>query len=114
VRSKIIAEQLSGFSVAERPSRSRLSTGAVVIPKFHFHLDPERDEQGLELTNVAAAKCEALDFAARHICDDANAFWDREEWSLTVTNDSGLTLLQLQIVGTQSSAVPSRAARHKA
>jgi len=84
------------------------------MPKFHFHLDPERDEQGLELADVAAAKCEALDFAARHICDHANAFWEREEWSLTVTNENGLTLLQLQVVGTQSSAMPPRVARHKA
>jgi hypothetical protein len=84
------------------------------MPKFHFHLDDERDEQGLELADLAAAKCEALEFAARHICDAANAFWDREEWTLTVTNERGLTLLQLHIVGTQSAATSSRVACHKA
>jgi hypothetical protein len=81
------------------------------MPKFHFHLDDERDEQGLELANLAAAKCEALEFAARHICDAANAFWDREEWTLTVTNESGLTLMQLRIVGTQSAASSSKVRR---
>ena len=84
------------------------------MPKFHFHLDDERDEQGLYLPDLAAAKCEALEFAARHICDAANAFWDREEWTLTVTNERGLTLLQLQIVGTQSAAMSSKGARQKA
>jgi hypothetical protein len=84
------------------------------MPKFHFHLDDQRDRQGLELPGLAAAKCEALDFAARHICDGANAFWDREEWTLTVTNERGLSLLQLQIVGTQSAAAYSKVARHKA
>lgn len=84
------------------------------MAKFHFHLDDERDEQGLELADLAAAKCEALEFAARHICDAANAFWDREEWTLSVTNERGLTLLQLQIVGTQSAATSPRLARHKA
>jgi hypothetical protein len=84
------------------------------VARFHFHLNPERDDQGLELPDVAAAKCEALDFAARHICDDSNAFWDREAWSLTVTNEMGLTLLQLQIVATQSPAMPSKRDRDTA
>ena len=75
------------------------------MPKFHFHLDDERDEQGLELADLAAAKCEALEFAARYICDAANAFWDREEWLLSVTDAKGLTLMQLHIVGTQAAAV---------
>jgi hypothetical protein len=77
------------------------------MPKFHFHLDHERDEQGLELADLAAAKCEALDFAARHICDAANAFWSRAEWTLTVANQDELTLFQLHIVGTQSAATSS-------
>ena len=81
------------------------------MPKFHFHLDDQRDEQGIELPDLAAAKCEALEFAARHICDAANAFWDTEEWTLSVTNERGLTLLQLQIVGTQSAATSSRVSR---
>jgi hypothetical protein len=106
-----ITEALSGFSVPERPSRSRLCTGAAVMPKFHFHLDDQRDKQGIELPDLAAAKCEALEFAARHICDAANAFWDREEWTLSVANERGLTLLQLQIVGTQSAATSSRVSR---
>lgn len=84
------------------------------MPKFHFHLDDNSDEQGLELPDFAAAKCEALEFAARHICDAASAFWDRENWTLTVTNERGLTLLQLQIVGTQSPAASSKHARHNA
>jgi hypothetical protein len=73
------------------------------MPKYHFHLDDKRDEQGLELADLASAKCEALEFAARHICDAANAFWDREEWLLSVTDEKGLTLMQLHIVGTQSA-----------
>ena len=80
--------------------------------RFHFHLDDQRDEEGLELADLAAAKCEALEFAARHICDAANAFWDREEWTLSVTDERGLTLMQLQIVGTQSAASPTKKPRH--
>jgi hypothetical protein len=75
--------------------------------KFYFHLDDERDEHGLELADLAAAKCEALEFAARHICDAANAFWQREEWTLSVTDEKGLILVQLHILGTQSAAASS-------
>ena len=81
------------------------------MPKFHFHLDGERDEQGLELADLAAAKCEALEFASRHICDAANAFWDREEWLLSVAYQSGLTLFQLHIIGTQSAATSAQSRR---
>jgi hypothetical protein len=78
------------------------------MPRFYFHLDGEHDEHGLELADLAAAKCEALEFAARHICDAANAFWDREEWMLSVADERGLTLMQLHIVGTQSAATSRR------
>jgi hypothetical protein len=105
-----IVEPLSGFSAAERcdalPPLPRTA-----MPRFHFHLDDERDEQGLELADLAAVKCEALEFAARHICDAANAFWDRTEWTLSVSDEKGLTLLQLHIVGTQSAAMPSKGSR---
>ena len=84
------------------------------MPTFHFHLDDQRDEEGLELADLAAAKCEALEFAARHICDAANGFWDREEWTLSVTDERGLTLMQLQIVGTQSAASPTKKPHHPA
>lgn len=50
-----------------------------------------RDDTGRELQDLAEAKCEALEFAAKHICDAANAFWDREEWLLSVSDKRGLT-----------------------
>jgi hypothetical protein len=79
--------------------------------KYHFNLDNTRDLVGVELPGLAAAKCEALQFAARHICDAATDFWGREEWTLSVTNEIGLTLLRLDIVGTQSSALATKVSR---
>lgn len=84
------------------------------MPKFHFHIDGERDQQGLDLPDLAAAKCEALEFASRHICDAANRFWDREEWLLSVANEKGLTLFQLHIIGTQSAATSAQVSRQSA
>lgn len=81
------------------------------MPTFHFQLDGDPDATALELKDLPDAKCEALHFAARHICDEANAFWGRAEWTLSVTDDKRLTLFQLQIVGTESPAISSKASR---
>jgi hypothetical protein len=37
------------------------------MPKYHFHLDDERDEQGVQLDHLAAAKCEALVRLSPHL-----------------------------------------------
>lgn len=84
------------------------------MPTFHFKLDGDPDATALELKDLASAKCEALHFAARHICDAANAFWDRVEWTLSVTDEKRLTLFQLQIVGTESPATSSKMSRRPA
>ena len=77
------------------------------MPRFFFHTDNIRDVDGTELKSVAVAKCEAIKLAGRIICDEASEFWDRAEWTLTVSDDRGLTLFELCIVGTDSAAIPS-------
>ena len=77
------------------------------MPRFHFHLDGDPDEHGIELQDVATAKCEAVQYAGRHICDQADRFWDKAEWTLTVTDEKGLTLFQLHIIGTETAAIRS-------
>ena len=75
------------------------------MPRFHFHLDGDPDDDGIELKDLATAKCEAIQYAGRHICDQADTFWDKAEWSLTVADQTGLVLFQLQIIGTESPAI---------
>ena len=72
------------------------------MPVFHFHTDKDHDVDGIELPDLASAKCEAVKLAGRLICDEADLFWTKAEWSMTVTDDRGLTLFQLQIVGTDA------------
>ena len=91
-------------------SRSRLCEDAA-IPTFYFHLDDSRDDQGTELKDVATAKCEAIKFAGRHVCDKADTFWDDANWTLTVADETNLTLFQLHIIGTESSAIRSTSRR---
>ena len=77
------------------------------MPRFYFHLDGRPDQEGVELADVATAKCEAIKFAGRQVCDEAHTFWNNADWTMTVTDESGLTLFQLQIVGTESPAIRS-------
>ena len=82
------------------------------MPRYHFNVDNGAvlpDPDGTELDSLAAAKCEAVKTAGRMICDAAGEFWDSAEWVMTVTDDAGLTLFTLQIVGTESPATQSPA-----
>ena len=84
------------------------------MPKYHFHIDDggsAPDREGVELENLAVAKCEAIRMAGRIICDAAASFWDRAEWTMTVTDDTGLTMFTLQIVGTEAPACQISAPR---
>jgi hypothetical protein len=38
------------------------------------------------------------------ICDSAGDFWDKEEWKMTVTNETGLTLFCLHFLGIDAPA----------
>jgi uncharacterized protein DUF6894 len=84
------------------------------MPMFHFHTDDLHDDDGHVLPNVNSAKCEAIKLAAQMICDQADDFWDRAEWSMTVTDERGLTLFQLQVIGTESPAIDGASARRSA
>ena len=81
------------------------------MPRFHFNTDKHRDAEGADLPSLAAAKCEAMKIAAKIICEDVSDFWDRAEWCLTVTDQTGLTMFQLQVIGTESPAIMAHSAR---
>jgi hypothetical protein len=77
------------------------------MPRYFFHVEDgsgTRDEEGTELKDLAVAKCEAVKLAGQSICDAAGDFWDREEWKLTATDESGLTFFCLHILGTEAPA----------
>lgn len=76
------------------------------MPRFYFHTNGSHDDEGTELADIAAAKCAAVELAGIILCEEADEFWDQGEWAMTVSTESGLTLLQLQVIGTQAAAVP--------
>jgi len=81
------------------------------MPEFFFHIQDGTstpDLDGVELKDISDAKCEAVKMAGRIICDASKEFWDRAEWQMTVTDDSGLTLFILDFVGTEAPASLTR------
>ena len=77
------------------------------MPRFYFHTDTVKDADGTELKSVEAAKCEAIKLAGRLICDEAPNVWDNAEWTMTVSDEHGLTLFQLSIIGTEAPTMLS-------
>jgi hypothetical protein len=105
VRSIAIADH-PWASAAERHRAPALREDSV--PQYHFNIS--EGASGLagavaNLHDLTAAKCEAVKLAGRTICYEAAEFWSRDEWILTVSDENGLTLFQLQIVGTDAPAV---------
>ena len=79
------------------------------MPRFYFHVEGRPDEEGTELPSVPAAKCEAVRYAGRLICDEAERFWDSAEFGLIVTDEKGLILFSLTLSGTEAPAIRASA-----
>ena len=78
------------------------------MARYYFNINDgvsRHDELGMDLASLAAAKCEAVRHAGRLICDHASRFWEAGDWVMTVTDEIGLTLFTLQLVGTESPAI---------
>ena len=78
------------------------------MPRYFFHIEdhiPAQDEEGVEFESLAEAKCAAVRLAGQHICDAAGTFWDAQEWKLTATDESGLTLFILHFIGTEAPVI---------
>ena len=68
------------------------------MPRYFFHLHdgvsiPDKD--GIELASWADAQSEAIRIAGGVIADSAKTIALGEDWSMTVTNEGGLTLFRL-------------------
>jgi hypothetical protein len=81
------------------------------LPRYHFNIEDGADganPDGIELESLARAKCEGVKLAGQAICDAAGTFWNQAQWKMTVTDDTGLSLFELLIIGTESAAGRSR------
>ena len=83
------------------------------MPRFYFHTNhpAERsvqDDVAMEFPSIHAAKCEAVVYAGQLLRDVGEHFWDTADFELTVTNDKGLILFSMRVVGIEAPAVRSQ------
>jgi len=58
-----------------------------------------------DLSGVAEAKCEAARYLGRMICDEAARFWESGDLFLAVSDDKGLVLFTLEVIGHDAPAL---------
>ena len=78
------------------------------MPRYFFHrtdggFDP--DTEGTDLPSLDAARIEAVQFAAGSVKDHPDYVWDGKDFRIEVTNESGLLLLTIVILGIDAPAV---------
>ena len=81
------------------------------MPVFHFDTTngiAHPDIEGIVLPDIAAARAEALRFAGEVMRDNAT-FWTNTGWTLTVTDQAGLTLFMISIACFDAPAIDRRA-----
>ncbi|MGI8611390.1 MAG: DUF6894 family protein [Sphingomicrobium sp.] len=74
------------------------------MERYHFKTEEQCDVKGVRLADLAAVKCEAGKVAGSIMCAAADEVWESREWTVTVTDDSGVKVLELSIVGTETRA----------
>lgn len=80
------------------------------MPHFYFHTNnpAERcvqDDVAMEFSSIHEAKCQAVIYAGQLLQDVAENFWNDADFELTVTDDNGLILFTMRVVGTEAPAV---------
>jgi hypothetical protein len=69
--------------------------------RYHFRTEDQVDARGVELASLAAAKCEAAKIAASMVCASADEAWENCNWAVTVTDNDGRKVFQLQVIATE-------------
>lgn len=80
------------------------------MPRYFFHTNHPRelalqDDEGFEFDSVQEAKGQAVAYAGRLLCDNSGKFWDAGDFELIVTDDRGLILFSMRVIGTEAPAI---------
>lgn len=86
------------------------------MPRYFFHTNhPDergvQDDEGLQFRDIRHAKREAVIYAGQLLADTGEKFWDTADFELSVTDDRGLILFAMRVVGTQAPAIRREAQR---
>jgi hypothetical protein len=80
------------------------------MPRYFFHTQCDvawDDQEGTELPNVEGAKNDAVQLLVELLRNNSKAFWDAGDFTVTVADDKGLTLLTLSLMATMSPCISS-------
>jgi hypothetical protein len=75
------------------------------MARFIFTVQGRSNSEEVELPTVAAAKCEALHYASKIVCEEPTQFWNSGEFQMTVSDEKRLILFALTISGFESPAI---------
>ena len=66
-----------------------------------------QDDVGTSFPSIHAAKCAAVRYAGQLLADEAKYFWDDADFELIVTDEGGMILFGMRVVGTEAAAAQS-------
>ena len=75
------------------------------MARFFFHVESNHDQEGFELSSIADAKREAAIYAGRLLADTADTFWPNAELTVSVADETGLTLFTIAVNGTDAPVI---------
>lgn len=78
------------------------------MPRHFFHTQTAArvsDEEGIELPNVIAARDHAVLASGELMKNGASSFWGARPWLITVTDHTGLILLEIEMHGHAAAAL---------
>ncbi len=80
------------------------------MPRFFIHTNNPvdggvQDNEGVEFSSVHDAKCQAVSYAGGLLCDVGGKFWDTADFELTATDESGLILFTMRVIGTEAPVI---------
>ena len=75
--------------------------------RYFFHLENGsvlEDQEGVDLPDLEAAKCAAVQLLAEILCDQPGRVLATETYQVTCTDEDGLMLFKVQVVVTLAPA----------
>lgn len=86
------------------------------MPIFRYVINdatPAESVQAVDFPDVDTAKGQAVIFAGTMLAEIDGAFWEDSEWRLDVTDEGGLILCSIVVLGIASAADPSAGSRRR-
>jgi D-lyxose ketol-isomerase len=80
------------------------------VARYFFHTNHPaelivQDDEGFDFANIHEAKCAAVKYAGQLLADVGEHFWDIADFDLTVTDERGLILFSMRVIGIEAPAI---------